>query len=57
MADYVQHWTRSSLDLKNWEQPDDLPRAKQLLGKMRGAKTKALRKDDAFPVDKINSVI
>jgi len=43
---------------QNWEQPDDLPCAKQLLGKMRGAKTKALRKeDDAFPVAKINGVI
>jgi len=42
---------------QNWEQPADSPRAKQLLGKMCGAKTKTLRKDDAFPLAKINSVI
>jgi len=42
---------------QNWEQPDDFHRAKQLLGKMRGAKTKALHKDDAFAVAKINVVI
>jgi len=42
---------------QNWKQPDDIPRAKQLLGKLCGAKTKALRKDDTFPVAKINSVI
>jgi len=42
---------------QNWEQPDDLPCAKQLLEKMRGAKTKALHKDDAFAVAKINIVI
>jgi len=42
---------------QNWEQPDDLHCAKQLLGKMRGAKTKALRKVAVFPLAKINGVI
>ena len=42
---------------QNWEQPANLPWAKHLLGKMQGAKTKALRKEDAFPLAKINSVI
>jgi len=42
---------------QTWEQPADLPRAKQLLGKMREVKTKALRKEDGFPVAKINGVI
>jgi len=42
---------------QNWEKPDDLPCTKQLLGKMRGTKTKALRKEDVFPVAKINGVI
>jgi len=42
---------------QNWQQPDDLSQAKQLMGKMRGAKTKALHKDDAFPLAKTNSVI
>jgi len=42
---------------QNWEQPAALHRAKQLLRKMHGAKTKALHKEDAFPLAKINSVI
>jgi len=42
---------------QTWEQPADLPHAKKLLGKMREAKTKALRKEDGFPVAKINGVI
>jgi len=41
---------------QNWEQPADAPRAKQLRGKMCGAKTKALCKEDAFPWAKISSV-
>jgi len=55
MADFVPDpviW-----GLQNWEQPDDLPRAKQLLGKMREVKTKAARKEDSFLVAKINGVI
>jgi len=55
MADYVPDPVL--FGPQNWEQPDDLPRAKQLLGKMREVKTKALRKEDAFPVAKINGVI
>jgi len=42
---------------QTWEQPSDLRRAKQLLGKMREAKTKAARKEDGFPVAKISGVI
>ena len=44
---------------QNWEQPADLPvgRAKQLHQKRRGAKTKALHKEDTFLLVKINSVI
>jgi len=55
MADYVPDPVL--FGPQNWEQPDDLSRVKQLLGKMHGAKTKALRKEDAFPVAKINGVI
>jgi len=40
-----------------WKQPADLPRAKQLLGKMREVETKALHKEDGFRVAKINGVI
>jgi len=40
----------STLDTK-------IRKTKQLLGEMRGAKIKALRKDDVFPLVKINSVI
>ena len=55
MADYVPDPVL--FGPQNWEQPADLPCAKQLLGKMREGKTKALRKEDNFPVAKINGVI
>jgi len=42
---------------QNWEQPNDLPRVKHLMGKMHTAKPKALCEDDAFPLAKINGVI
>jgi len=42
---------------QTWEQPADLPHAKKLLGNLRQAKTKAKRKEDGFPVAKINGVI
>jgi len=55
MADYVPD--PALFGPQTWEQPADLPRAKQLLGKMREVKTKALCKEDGFPVAKINGVI
>ena len=42
---------------QTWEQPTDLPHAKKLLGNLRQAKTKAKRKEDSFPLAKINGVI